>query len=126
MSRTKGSKQSQETYDPQYDHFSYRHDSYATPFTSLQAHVHISSGPAIVLTGILRQYTCATGSKRDEVTGDWRKLHNDEVHNLYSSPNIMTMIKLRRMRWAGHLARIGEKRNAYRISVKRPKEERDH
>jgi hypothetical protein len=52
------------------------------------------------------------GSKRDEVTGDWRKLHND---NLYSSPNIIRMIKLRRMRWEGNVARIGEKRNAYRI-----------
>jgi hypothetical protein len=47
------------------------------------------------------------GPKRDEVTGDWRKLHNEELHNLYSLPNIIRMIKSRRMRWAGHLARMG-------------------
>jgi hypothetical protein len=57
------------------------------------------------------------GPKRDEVTGDWRKLHNEELHNLYSSPNIIRMIKSRRIRWAGHEARMGEKRNAYRILV---------
>jgi hypothetical protein len=56
--------------------------------------------------------------KRDEVMGDCRKLHNEELHNLYSSPN--RMIKSRRMRWAGHVARIGEKRNAYRILVGKP------
>jgi hypothetical protein len=55
------------------------------------------------------------GPKRDEVTGDWRKLHNEELHNLYSSPN--RMIKSRRMRLAGNIARMGAKRNAYRISV---------
>jgi transcription termination factor 2 len=49
------------------------------------------------------------------VTGDWRKLHNEELHNLQSSPNIIRMIKSRRMRWAGHVARMGETRNAYRI-----------
>jgi hypothetical protein len=46
------------------------------------------------------------GPKRDEVTGEWRKLHNDELRNLYSSPNISRQIKLRRMRWAGHMARM--------------------
>jgi hypothetical protein len=45
------------------------------------------------------------GPRRDEVTGDWRKLHNEEFHNLYSSPNIIRMIKSRSMRWAGHAAR---------------------
>jgi hypothetical protein len=55
------------------------------------------------------------GPKRDEVTGDWRKLHHEELHRLYSSPSIIRMIKSRRMRWAGHVARMGEKRNAYRI-----------
>jgi hypothetical protein len=58
--------------------------------------------------------------RRDEVTGDWRKLRNEELHNLYSSPNIIRMIKSRRMRWAGHLARMGETRNAYRILVGKP------
>jgi hypothetical protein len=57
------------------------------------------------------------GPKRDEVKGEWRKLHNEELHNLYSSPNIIRTIKSRRMRWARHVARMGEKRNAYRILV---------
>jgi hypothetical protein len=48
------------------------------------------------------------GPKRDEVTGGWRKLHNEELHNLYSSPSIIRIIKSRRMRWAGHVARIEE------------------
>jgi hypothetical protein len=48
------------------------------------------------------------GPKRDEVTGHWRKLHNEELHNLYSSPNLIRMIKSRWMRWAGHVARMGE------------------
>jgi hypothetical protein len=60
------------------------------------------------------------GPKRDEVTGDWRKLHNEELHNLYSSPNIIRMIKSGKMRWAGHIARMGETRNAYRILVGKP------
>jgi hypothetical protein len=53
------------------------------------------------------------GPRRDEVIGDWRKLHNEELHNLYSSPNIIRMIKSKRMRWVGHVARMGETRNAY-------------
>jgi hypothetical protein len=57
------------------------------------------------------------GQRRDEVTGDWRKLHNEELHNLYSSPNIIRMIKPRRMRCAGHVARMGKTRYAYRILV---------
>jgi hypothetical protein len=52
------------------------------------------------------------GPKRGEVTGDWRKLHNDELYSLYSSPNIIRMMKSRLMRWAGHVARKGAKRNA--------------
>jgi hypothetical protein len=64
------------------------------------------------------------GPKRDEVTGDWRKLHNEELHNLYSSPNIIRMIKSRKMRWAGHVARMGEKWNAYRILVGKPEGKR--
>jgi hypothetical protein len=51
------------------------------------------------------------GAKRDGVTGEWRKLHYEELHNLYSSPSIIRIIKSRRMRWAGHVARMGEKRN---------------
>jgi hypothetical protein len=48
------------------------------------------------------------GPKRDEVTGEWRKLHNEELHDLYSSPNIVPVINSGRMRWAGHVARVGE------------------
>jgi hypothetical protein len=57
------------------------------------------------------------GPKRDQETEDWRKLHNEELHNLYSSPNIIRMIKSRRMRWTEHLPRMGEKNNACRILV---------
>jgi hypothetical protein len=60
------------------------------------------------------------GPKRDEETGGWRKLHNEELRDLYSSPSIIIRIKPRRMRWAGHVARMGEKRNAYRLLVGRP------
>jgi hypothetical protein len=59
------------------------------------------------------------GRKRDGVTGGWRKLHNEELHNLYSLPNIIRIIKVT-MRWAGHVARMGEKRNVYRFLVGRP------
>jgi len=54
------------------------------------------------------------GSKRDEVTGEWKKLHSEELNELYSSPNIVRGIKSRRMRWAGHVARMGERRGVYR------------
>jgi hypothetical protein len=76
------------------------------------------------------------GPKRDEVTGGWKKLHNEGLHNLYpspsiirmnnmySSPSIVRMIKSRRMRWAGHVARMGEKTNAYRILVGKPEGKR--
>jgi hypothetical protein len=64
------------------------------------------------------------GPKRDEVTGGWRKLHNEELHNMYSFPRIIGIIKSRMMRWAGHVARMGEKRNAYRILVGKPEGKR--
>jgi hypothetical protein len=60
------------------------------------------------------------GPKKDEATGEWRRLHNEELNDLYSSPNVIRVIKSRRMRWAGHVARMGEKRDAYRILVGRP------
>jgi len=63
------------------------------------------------------------GPKRDEVTGEWRKLHNEELNDLYS-PNIVRVIKTRRMRWAGHVARMGEKRDVYRVLVGKPEGKR--
>jgi hypothetical protein len=63
------------------------------------------------------------GPKRDEVTREWRKLHNEELRDLYSSPNIV-VIKSRRMRWAGHVARLGEERGVYSVLVVKPEEER--
>jgi hypothetical protein len=64
------------------------------------------------------------GPKRDEVTGGFRKLHNEELRHLYSSPSIIRIIKSRRMRWAGHVVRMGEKRNAYRLLVGNPDRKR--
>ena len=58
--------------------------------------------------------------KRDEVTGEWRRLHKEELNDLYSSHNIVRVIKSRRMRWAGHVARIGEERGVYRVLVEKP------
>ena len=60
------------------------------------------------------------GLKRDEVTGEWRKLHNEELNDLYCSPNIVRVIKWRRVRWVGHVARMGERRGVYRIWVGKP------
>jgi hypothetical protein len=60
------------------------------------------------------------GPKRDEETGEWRKLHKGELHNLYSLPDIVREIKSRRMRWVGHVARMREGRNLYRVLVGKP------
>jgi len=64
------------------------------------------------------------GPRRDEVTGEWRRLHKEELNDLYSSPNIARVIKSRRMRWAGHVARMGEKRGLCRFLVGKPKRRR--
>jgi hypothetical protein len=64
------------------------------------------------------------GPKRDEVIGEWRKLHNEELHNLYSSPDIIRQIKSRQMRWAGHVARMGEERKLYKVLVGKPEGKR--
>jgi len=60
------------------------------------------------------------GPKRDEVTGEWRKFHNEELRDLYSLPNIVQVVKSRRMRWAGHVARMGEGRGVHRVLVGKP------
>jgi len=62
--------------------------------------------------------------KKDEVTGKWRKLHNEELNFLYSSPNIVRVVKSRRMRWAGHVARMGKGRGVYRVLVGKPEGKR--
>jgi hypothetical protein len=64
------------------------------------------------------------GPKRDEITGECRQLHNEELRDLHTSPSIIRIIKSRRMRWAGYVARMGEKRNAYRLLVGKPEGKR--
>jgi hypothetical protein len=79
--------------------------------------------------GMFRLLICVSYGKNSlgptrEEDGPWRKLHNDELHSLYSSPNIVRVIKSRRMRWAGHVARMGEGRGVYRILVGKPEGKR--
>jgi hypothetical protein len=64
------------------------------------------------------------GPKRDEVTGEWRKLHNEGLSDLYFLPNIVRVVKSRRMRWAWHVARMGEGRGVYRVLVEKPEGKR--
>jgi hypothetical protein len=64
------------------------------------------------------------GPKRDEVIGEWRNLHNEELRNLYSSPDIIRQVKSRRMRWAGHVARMGEEKKVYKVLVGKPEGKR--
>ena len=64
------------------------------------------------------------GAKKHEIKGEWRKLHNAELHALYSSPNIIKSLKSRRLRWAGHVARMEQSRNAYRVLVGKPEGKR--
>ena len=64
------------------------------------------------------------GPRKDEVTGEWRRLHNEELNDLYSSPNIVRVIKSRRMRWAWHVERMGEERGMYRVLVGKPEGKR--
>jgi hypothetical protein len=71
----------------------------------------------VLENGVLRRIF---GPKRGEATGKWRRLHNEELNDLYSSPSIIRVIKSRRMKWEGHVARMVEKRGAYRILVGRP------
>jgi hypothetical protein len=71
----------------------------------------------VLENGVLRRIF---GPKRDEVTGEWRKQQNEELNDLYCSPNIVWVIKSRRLRWAGHVARMGEGRDSYRVLVGKP------
>jgi hypothetical protein len=80
----------------------------------------MSSSRAKGLIELLRIF----GSRRDEVKGEWRKLHNEELNDLYSSPNIVRVIKSRRMGWAGHVARMGEMRGVYGVLVRKPEGKR--
>jgi hypothetical protein len=64
------------------------------------------------------------GSERDEVTGEWRKIHNEMINDLYYSTHIIWVIRSRTMRWMGHVARLGDRRGAYRVLVGRPKGKR--
>ena len=64
------------------------------------------------------------GAKKDEITGEWRKLHNAELHASYSSPNIIRSLRSRRLRWAGHVARMDQSRNALRVLVGKPEGKR--
>ena len=72
------------------------------------------TGEIRFLAGNLFSLRRIFGPRRNEVTGEWRRLHNEELNDLYSSPNIVRVKKSRRMRWAGHVARMGEERGAYR------------
>jgi hypothetical protein len=81
-------------------------------------------GPDVLLVFETRMLRRILGPKRNEMRGGWIKPHNEEFHNLHSSLNITRMIKSRRMRWAGHVARMGKKRNACRILVGKPEGKR--
>jgi hypothetical protein len=71
----------------------------------------------------VKLYVCGA-PKRDEVTGEWGKLHNEELNDLYCSPNIVRVIKSRRMRWAGHIERMRERRGVFRVLVGKPEGKR--
>ena len=69
-------------------------------------------------------YSISFAPKRDKVTGKWRKLYNEELRDLYSLPNIKRVVKSRRMKWAGHVARMGERRGVHRVLVGKPEGKR--
>jgi hypothetical protein len=93
-------------------------------FMTEQIPFYLSSCPTLNILYIITIYNKVPrrifGPKRDEVTGEWRKLNDEELHDLYSSPSIIRIITARRMRWAGHITRMGERRNAYGLLVGKP------
>ena len=93
-----------------------------------KAQNHMSSASVISYTsdGVFENMVLRRifGPSREEVTGERRRLHNEELNDLYSSPNILRVIKSRRIRWAGHVARMGEERGAYRVLVGKPEGKR--
>jgi len=86
-------------------------------FLFVSQHVNHCATAVSLETRVLRRIF---GPKRDEVTREWRKLKNEKLNDLYSSPNTVRVIKSKRMRWAGHVARMGETRDVYRILVEKP------
>jgi hypothetical protein len=84
-------------------------------------HIILNINYAHYISGLLKKIF---GPKRDEVIGSWRKMHNEELHNLYCSPSLIRISKSRRIRWAGHVARMREKRNAHRILMGKPEGKR--
>jgi hypothetical protein len=80
--------------------------------------------PIIFIRFLNRVLRGVFGPKRDVVTGEWRKLHNEELNNLYFLPNIVRVVKSRRMRWVGHVARMGEERGMHRVLVGKPERKR--
>jgi hypothetical protein len=82
------------------------------------------SGPVRACNGIALLLHIALEAQRDEVTGEWRKLHNEELNDLYSAPNIVRVVKSRIMKWAGHVACMGEERGVHRVLVGKPEGKR--
>jgi hypothetical protein len=113
--------------------YGYRRQS-APPYTSINKKSYKNEITLIVLMCLREECRLRVfenkvlrrifGPKRDEVTWEWRRLHNKELYALYSSPNIIWVIKSRRLRWAGHVARMGERRCAYRALVGKPEGKR--
>ncbi|KAJ4433798.1 hypothetical protein ANN_16110 [Periplaneta americana] len=89
------------------------------PNANLNTHLREEQRLKVFENKVLRKIFA---TKRDEVTGEWRKLHNTELHALYSSPDIIRKIKFKSLRWAGHVVRMGESRNAYRVLDLRQKD----
>jgi hypothetical protein len=87
-------------------------------------HLFLGFPSGYISRGFILKMRRLFGPKRDEVTGEWRKLHNEELNELYSLPNIVRVVKSRRMRWAGHVARMGVERGVRRVLVGKPEGKR--